>query len=302
MSAKLSTPVAFIVFNRPDLTARVFETIRQAKPSKLFVIADGPRAHVSGEAAKCEEVRHIATQVDWPCQVQVNFSDENLGCYDRVHSGLNWVFEQCEEAIILEDDCLPARDFFPFCEALLERYRDDDRIGMISGSAFGADAVANNASYYFTHYPTIWGWACWKRVWTGHENALSHFDEALEQRIFEDVLADPKVAQYWTSKIATKLKEGPFPWDLRLAFSTLTNNRVCAHPAVNLISNIGVTQPGAANSVSDHPFSAMPTGALKFPLKHPAFISPSRSAERRFEAICLLEAFPTGHASTGPTI
>ena len=145
---QLKTPVAFIIFNRPDTTERVFAEIVKAKPPKLLVVGDGPRANREGDAAKVAAARAITKRVDWPCEVLTNFSEVNLGCKVRVSSGLDWVFEQVPEAIILEDDCLPHQTFFRFCEELLERYRDDQRIGMISGDNFQFGHTINDDSYF----------------------------------------------------------------------------------------------------------------------------------------------------------
>jgi hypothetical protein len=130
---QLKTPVALIIFKRPDTTERVFETIRQAKPPKLLVVADGPRTDQPGEAEKCAATRAIIDRVDWDCEVLKNYSDSNLGCGLRPATGISWVFEQVEEAIVLEDDCVPHPTFFRFCEELLEYYRHDERIMSISG-------------------------------------------------------------------------------------------------------------------------------------------------------------------------
>lgn len=156
---QLTTPVAFIIFNRPDTTEKVFAEIAKAKPPKLLVIGDGPRVSRQGEAEKVAAARSIIQCVDWDCEVQTNFSDVNLGCKRRVSSGIDWVFEQVEEAIILEDDCLPDPTFFRFCEELLARYRHDQRIGMISGDNFQFGSRRNDDSYYFSKYVHIWGWA-----------------------------------------------------------------------------------------------------------------------------------------------
>jgi hypothetical protein len=130
----LSTPVAFLIFNRPDLTQIVFEAIAKVKPKQLFVVADGPR--FAAEAKKCEQARAAIDRVDWECEVFTNFSDTNLGCGQRVASGIGWVFSEVEEAIFLEDDCLPVESFFSFCQALLEHYRHDERIMTINGNNF----------------------------------------------------------------------------------------------------------------------------------------------------------------------
>jgi hypothetical protein len=170
---QIKTPVAFLVFNCPDTTIRVFEEIRCARPPKLLVVADGPRADRPGEADKCQAVRAVIETVDWPCEVLKNYSDVNLGCKIRVSSGLDWVFEQVEEAIILEGDCLPHPTFFRFCEELLETYRDDERIGMISGDNFQFGRKRGDASYYFSRYNHIWGWASWRRAWQHYDRNMA---------------------------------------------------------------------------------------------------------------------------------
>ena len=159
----LKTPVAFIIFNRPSLTQIVFNTIRQAKPKQLFVIADGAR--FPEEKEKCQQARDIIRQVDWDCEVLANYSDVNLGCGKRISSGISWVFEHVEAAIILEDDCLPHLSFFRYCENLLDYYRDDERVMAIGGDNFQDGNKKTPYSYYFSKYPHVWGWATWRRAW-----------------------------------------------------------------------------------------------------------------------------------------
>lgn len=156
---QLKTPVAFLIFNRPDTTRRVFAEIAKARPPKLLVVADGPRADHPDDVEKCAAVRAIIDGIDWDCKVLTNYSDINLGCKRRVSSGLDWVFDTVEEAIILEDDCLPHPAFFRFCEEMLNKYRDDKRIAMISGDNFQFGRKRTEYSYYFSRYPHIWGWA-----------------------------------------------------------------------------------------------------------------------------------------------
>ena len=162
---QLQVPVAFIIFNRPDTTSRVFAEIARARPSKLIVVADGPRAEFPGEAELCARARAVIDAVDWKCEVVTDFSDRNLGCRARVSSGLDFVFSQVEEAIILEDDCLPHSSFFPFCESLLQKYRDEDRVMAISGDNFHRGCRYTDFSYFFSRFVHIWGWASWRRAW-----------------------------------------------------------------------------------------------------------------------------------------
>src|SRR5262249_28027120 len=157
MSVLTKVPVLFLVFNRPETTARVMEAIRAVCPKRLYVAADGPRKGKSGEADRCAEARRIATRVDWPCQVRTLFREGNLGCRDAVSGAITWFFECESEGIILEDDCLPSIDFFRYCAELLERYRDDERVMAICGSAYADVPSDYPSSYYFSYYADMWG-------------------------------------------------------------------------------------------------------------------------------------------------
>lgn len=181
----MHTPVAMLVFNRPEHTARVFERVRAARPPVLFVVADGPRTGREDDERNCAAVRRVFDGVDWPCEVVRLFSETNLGCKQRVGSGITEVFRHVESAVFLEDDCLPEPSFFPYCEELLERYRDDERVMMISGDCFPPREVIEGAvrhgpssraigSYHFTRFVHIWGWASWRRAW-------QHYDPSLTQ-------------------------------------------------------------------------------------------------------------------------
>ena len=161
----LQTPVAFLIFDRPHLTERVFAEIARQKPRELYVVCDGAKPADEISAANVDRTRKIVERVDWNCDVKSNFSDSNLGCKRRVSSGLKWVFEQVERAIILEDDCLPDPSFFGYCESLLERYADDSRVSAISGNNFQFGRSRTDASYYFSKYAHCWGWATWRHAW-----------------------------------------------------------------------------------------------------------------------------------------
>lgn len=157
-SFRLTISVVLLVFNRPSVTSRVFAAIRETRPTRLFIIADGPREGRSSDVASCAEVRRIVACIDWPCEVSRNYSDVNLGCKKRVASGLDWVFQQVEEAIILEDDCLPDPTFFRFCQELLGRYRDDEKVMSICGSNPLRTWKADIQGYHFSLNGGIWGW------------------------------------------------------------------------------------------------------------------------------------------------
>lgn len=176
LNTKGTPPVLFLVFNRAHTTVRVFEAIRQARPARLYVAADGPRPVREGEAERCAEVRRIATNVDWDCEVHTLFRDENLGCRHAVSSAITWFFVYEEEGIILEDDCIPNQSFFLYCAELLERYRDDERIMCITGDNFQKTMEGYPFGYYFYIYNHCWGWASWRRAWSHYDADLVTFD------------------------------------------------------------------------------------------------------------------------------
>jgi hypothetical protein len=269
---KLTTPVAFIIFNRPDTTELVFTEIAKAKPAKLLVVADGPRSGRKGEVEKCALTRSIIDRVDWDCEVLTNFSEINLGCKVRVSTGIDWVFKQVEEAIILEDDCLPDPTFFKFCQELLKRYRDDQRIGMISGDNLQFDRLQNDESYYFTKYVHIWGWATWRDRWQkSYDVNLKKWPLIRDQGRIADIIPNRYEQNYWASIFDKVYKNKIDTWDYQWVFSNWVEGRINVAPSVNLISNIGFNRLDATHTTGSEAESNLPTLNIQFPLKHPAF-------------------------------
>jgi hypothetical protein len=277
----MNTPVVLIIFNRPDTTAQVFAEIRKARPPQLLVIADGPRENRSDDLEKCRAARAIIGQVDWPCKVITNYADQNLGCKHRVSSGLDWVFSLVEEAIILEDDCLPHPSFFRYCEELLERYRDDRRIGMISGHnvLFGYRRTAD--SYYYSSIPHIWGWATWRRTWEAYDFRISSWPQVRDAGWLQDIFNTDIEVKSWTSIFDCQY-DGVFDtWDYQLVFASLINNWLNITPNVNLISNLGF---GADATHTDNLKDVLAKQLIEeifFPLTHPLFVVNDRVSERK---------------------
>jgi hypothetical protein len=247
------------------------------------VIADGPRADHPTDRSRCQEARDVLKAVDWPCNVETNFSDINLGCGRRMSSGIAWAFERSPEVIFLEDDCLPARGFFRFCSTLLEKYREDDRVGMISGDCFlPADLVCSD-SYYFSRYAHIWGWAAWRRTWKLYDYDLSTLALAEQRGFFEDQFATPEIGRYFYEK-CLDVREGRLDtWDFQVTYSFLSNSLLSIMPARNLISNIGFG-PGATHTMAaDAPLANLPTFEPDELLRHPPFVVAWRAADRNTE-------------------
>ena len=277
----MNTPVTFIIFKRPETTQKVFEAIRQAKPTKLFVVADGPRIDRDGEVDKCEAARAIIDKVDWDCEVIKNYSDINLGCAKRVSSGLDWVFNNVEESIILEDDCIPHPTFFQFAEELLDKYRDDSRIASITAQNAQLGRKRTNYSYYYSRYSHCWGWATWKRAWQYYDLHIKLWQEVKASNILSHILIDPKAVSYW-NKVFDSISKNPtgITWDYQWTFACWMQGGLNIIPTHNLVSNVGVGAD-STHFTSDQEFSYIniPTKPMEFPLKHPPYIVRNSEAD-----------------------
>jgi len=278
----MDTPVVLIVFNRPQHLSRVLERVAEARPRKLFIIADGPRN--AEDAELCAQVRSIVSNLSWPAEVQGNFSEVNMGGPRRVSSGLDWVFARVPEAIILEDDCLPAPDFFPFCEEMLERYRNDFRIGAVAGHNFVASTMRCPDSYFFSKYPYVWGWATWRRTWSLFDFEMRTWPKAKALGLLNSILSTPETIAFWT-RTFDYICGARLAWDAKLVYACLINNLLTAVPAQSLISNIGWGPEASHAFDADSPLGNRPTGHLDFPLRHPDFVYCWKEADEAAEEI-----------------
>jgi len=280
---QLKAPVLFLIFNRPDTTQRVFAAIRQAKPARLFVAADGPREDRPGEAEKCARARSIIENVDWDCKVVTLFREKNLGCRKAVSSAIDWFFENVEEGIILEDDCLPSRSFFMFCQELLEYYRNDTRIMQICGLNVLKEWNRSGYSYFFSNYGPIWGWASWRRAWKHYDVDMKLWPEIKGKKFYEDFCQNKEEAEYRQS-LYDKVFSGEIDtWDYQWGFAKMVNHGLSVIPSVNLISNIGF-DADATHTVADrnNPYATMKTYDVKFPLNHPRYAVRDCLADQRY--------------------
>lgn len=271
----LKTPVAFFIFNRPDLTSIVFDTIAQAKPKKLLVVADGPR--FPEEAEKCREARAVIERVDWDCEVLTNFSQINLGCKYRVSSGLYWVFSKVEEAIILEDDCLPAPSFFYFCQTLLAHYRYDERIMHISGNNFQFGQSRTEYSYYFSKYSHIWGWASWRRAWKHYDVQIKTWSQYKDSEVLSYICEDSYEQKYWIDIFERVFKGDIDTWDYQWMYACWCQSSLSILPESNLVSNIGFGADGTHTS-NDNLKSRLPISDI-WEIKHPPFVTRHKRAD-----------------------
>jgi hypothetical protein len=277
-------PVALIIFNRPEETGRVFAAIRESRPERLFIIADGPRNEA--EKGLCDAARGIVDAVDWPCRVEKNYAEKNMGCRERIISGLNWVFERVDHAIILEDDCLPHQTFFPFCENLLRRYADDEQVMTIAGVCLFQKKIRSSikGSYFATLIPQTTGWATWRRAWRQYDPDMRQWPQLRDSQalapIFQNSAGYERFEKVWDDYYYKHpgVKDS---WDGAWAFTCVSHGAVCLNPTVNLISNIGFNERGThTRETTDQ--ANMPLYPMHFPLVHPKELIINRKVDALF--------------------
>ena len=288
MGKELVAPVLFLIFNQPAITARTFEEIRKAKPKRLFISADGPRAHRIGEAEACQNTRDIVIKnIDWECEVTTRFLETNLGCKLAVSSAITWFLNQVEEGIILEYDCVPSQSFFWFCQELLEKYRDDKRVMAINGSNFMFGQKVGDASYYFSKLPCVWGWATWKRAWEHWDGELTTFPRFKEENVMASIFRNNKSDKYWVSKFEQVYHKIDKTWGHPWCYAVFLQNGICATANVNLVSNIGFSPVATHATDLESRFANIPRFELD-EITHQMSMVPNLDAD---ESVTCLAAY-----------
>jgi FkbM family methyltransferase len=276
----LETAVLFLVFNRPKLTAIVFESIRKAKPPRLYLASDGARADHVGELEKVSKVRQISTSVDWPCKVITLFREENLGCKQAVSSAISWFFQQEEQGIILEDDCLPSQTFYRYCELLLNYYKHDYRVMAVTGTNI-THGITYEADYWFSKYALMWGWASWRRAWKMYDGELTSWpntkkENFLKQRSNLNAIEIKK----WKTILDRTFCGDINTWDYQWIYSCLINQGLTAAPAVNLVRNIGYGDDATHTTIIHPILSSLATSEMTFPISHPSEVETNIDADK----------------------
>lgn len=290
----MKSPVLFLPFNRPNVTRRVFEVIRAARPPRLYVAADGPREGHPTDVERCAEARRIATDVDWPCTVKTLFSPVNLGCRLGPIAGIDWLFKNEEEGIILEDDVLPLPGFFDYCDILLDRYRHDERVGVISGYNPVSGYFKPRDSYFFSTHMFMWGWATWRRAWGCYDSELRMWPAWRDQGGLRLVSGCSKPFERKYRRLLNRSFEGGVDWwDYQWVFTCWYHQMVGALPARNQIHYLGFGEE-ATHTLGQSPAYLVKSApqALEFPLSHPQHVS------RRADADMLIREHPYGMART----
>ena len=275
------SPVALFIYNRAELSAELIRCIRVVQPRRLLLVADGPRANRVGDAEACALTRRVVLDaIDWETELTTNFADENMGLRRRVSSGLDWVFSQVSEAIILEDDLRPHSDFFRFCDDLLEYHREDERIGAISGNCYYPNAGAEGVTHYASIYPFCWGWATWKRAWQNYDHELTHWPK---WRDAGDGLAawleDSREVDFWKNALGRVERGEVSSWAFVWLVSLWRHQMLTILPCRNLVSNMGFGNDASNTNDTNSPHAALAIFPMPFPLIHPPRLARFREAD-----------------------
>lgn len=277
----MKSAVLLIVFNRPDNARQVFNRIRDAKPKRFYIAADGPRQNNDDDLKKCVECRKIAEEVDWPCEVHTLFREKNLGCARGVSEGITWAFENEDRLIILEDDCVPQSSFFIFCDEMLEKYKDDTRIWQVCGRSYHPDSeFFKDSDYIYSRYAHIWGWATWKRCWSHFDMLMTDYPDFIKKGGLLNTSPNN-----WVGKRENKLYGKVYndiqkvelyhTWDYQWGYIKNKNNGLGIVPRYNMICNIGAVGAHTSNGRPD----SLPLGEMPENIKHPKFVIPDRAYE-----------------------
>lgn len=274
------TPVLFLIFNRAAVTQRVFEQIKQIRPKYLYIAADGPRADRADDEDQCRKTRSIVEQIDWNCELRTLFRTENLGCGPAVSSAISWFFEHVEGGIILEDDCFPNLSFFPYCEDLLIRYQQTEAVKFIGGNNFQNGTLRGQASYYFSHYPTSWGWATWKRSWQLFKADISDVDATFANGELNAVFTCEKEKTHWEKSIIKASKDAKSIWDFHFYYAIWKSSGICITPNKNMVVNLGFFDQGTHFFLKDSTKTNVKPDTIEFPLIHPDILTVNKTADR----------------------
>ncbi len=278
MTETFDTPILFLIFNRPDTTQNVFDAIKMVKPKSLYVAADGYRESRPNEKELCIQTRDIIKGIDWECEVKTLFRDKNLGCKVAVSEAISWFFDNVNEGIIIEDDCLPNKSFFYFCQTLLEKYRNDDRVMQIGGVNFQDGNKRSDGSYFFCRKNHIWGWATWKRSWQKYDVKISNYPKFKESNQLKYIFKNERMNEILYKKFDEVYENRIDTWDIQWEYTILSNNGLVILPEVNLVSNIGFRADATHTTGFDKNVANKPT----FPLDeivHPTFMIANSDAD-----------------------
>lgn len=271
--------VLCIFFARPEILAKSFASVREARPRKLLLWQDGPRAGRSDDVENINRCRKIVEDIDWECEVYTNYHDKNMGCDPSTHYAHKWAFTIVDKCIILEDDIVPAQSFYPFCKELLDKYESDPRVDRICGMNLLLKYDNDGADYFFSQYGSSWGWATWKRVantWDTDYSFLQYKRAIQNLRARE---ASEKQREIVIKRLLKEKQSGIPYWEMVTGIRTLLYNGLVIYPTKNLIQNVGLSSnsthaPESINLIDKKSRNYFFSNLYEypFPLKHPRYM------------------------------
>ncbi len=276
-----NTPILFLIFNRPVETQVVFDRIKEIKPSKLYVAADGAREGNYSDIINLELCKNIINQIDWNCELVTLYRDKNLGCGKAVSQAITWFFKQVEQGIILEDDCAPNNSFFVYCEELLSKYQNDENVYHIGGCNFQEGIKRGEASYYFSSVAHVWGWATWRRAWEKYDLDISDYPKFVSEKKINHYFEKETVKKYWLSKFESVYKKEVDTWDYQWTYTIYKNKGLAIIPNENLVNNIGFGE-NATHTYHVGKYDMMLTKEIDLPLIHTKTKSIFKEADNYF--------------------
>jgi hypothetical protein len=283
MSNTLKAPILLLAYKRPEHTAKVLESIQGANPSSLYISMDGPRPGRKGDVELCARTRALISAFNPGCEIRVQLHEQNLGCKKAVIAGLDWFFSHEEEGIVLEDDVVPVPCFYRYCEELLERYRDDERIGAICGSRFLFDDPAAGDSYFFSRLCFIWGWASWRRVWRTYDPDIKDWPQARHERRIWRATNSFRATVYWTLVLNGMYGNKNDIWGYQWQYNLWQRNQLSIIPNRHLVRNIGMGSVEGTHSRTRNRAAEIPLQSMDWPLAHPSVFLPDTDLERKLQ-------------------
>jgi len=275
----LEAPILFLIYNRPEITKTTFAQICKIKPANLFIAADGPKANDPSDKKKCEDTRNILSQINWECNIKTLFREKNLGYGKAISSSINWFFEHIDAGIILEDDCFPDITFFNFCSELLDYYKSNEQIMMISGDNFQDNIKRGDSSYYFSKYCHVWGWATWKRAWKHYAFNMQRFPDFIKRKTMNTIFSDINMRNRWKDIFYDIYKNKIDTWDYQWVYAIFNNNGLSIIPNLNLVSNIGFGQQATHTTDGSDPYAARQCQSIS-EITHPTSIKLDVEADK----------------------
>lgn len=278
---QFDVPILMLAFRRPETTKKVFERVREIRPKELFIEVNGPRKGFPEDVSEVQKVKDIFKKIDWPCKVHKLYREWNIGCFKGISLSIDWFFSKVDKGIILEDDCVPTKDFFFFCKEMLQKYKNDERVMHIAGYNFQRGWRRENYSYYFSKYPYIWGWATWKRAWKKYDPQVKLSQLILNKKYLKDIFPNYFERRYVEGILRSFLSKKADTWDVQWVFTLLANNGLSIVPNKNLVENIGFEGHHTHTKPIDS-YLSMKTDNLRSPLIHPPFVIQDRKSDKRY--------------------